>query len=102
VYLDVAVEYLDGTVLVCPAGELDLASAPELERVLEGLIDGPSAIVMDLSGLTFVDCAGLRPVREALHRGASLGRHVRLSSARPAVRRVLTLTGLDEHLALAG
>jgi anti-sigma B factor antagonist len=98
--LDVAVEHLDGTVLVCPIGELDLASAPELERVLERLAGEPSAIVLDLSGLTFADCAGLRPVREALCRGATLGRHVRLSSPRPAVRRVLNLTGLDEHLAL--
>ena len=98
--LDVAVEHLDGTVLVCPIGELDLATAPELERVLERLASEPSAIVLDLSGVTFADCAGLRPVREALCRGGSLGRHVRLSSPRPAVRRVLELAGLDEHPAL--
>jgi anti-anti-sigma factor len=101
VSFDVAVEHLDGTVLVCPIGELDLATAPELERVLEGLASGPSTIVMDLSGLTFVDCAGLRPVREALRREQSLGRQVRISNARPAVRRVLEVTGLDDHLAPA-
>jgi anti-anti-sigma factor len=103
VSFDVVVEHLDGTVLVCPIGELDLATAPELERVLDGLASEPSTIEIDLSGLTFVDCAGLRPVREALRRGQSLGRHVRLSSARPGVvRRVLELTGLDDHLAFTG
>ena len=101
-HLDVLVERLDGTALVCPIGELDLATAPELERVLEALATGPSTVVLDLSGLTFVDCAGLRPVREAVFAGALLGRQVRLSGARPAVRRVLELTGLDGHLAPTG
>jgi hypothetical protein len=31
----VVVEHIDGSVLVCPVGELHLATAPILERVLE-------------------------------------------------------------------
>jgi anti-anti-sigma factor len=99
VSFDVAVEHLDGTVLVCPIGELDLLTAPELERVLDGLSTEPVAVVIDLSGLTFVDCAGLVPVRAALRDASLLGRRVRLSGARPSVDRVLELTGLREHVA---
>ena len=39
----VVVEHIDGTVLVCPVGELDLAIAPILERVLETLVADPPA-----------------------------------------------------------
>src|ERR671912_504154 len=92
----VAVEHLDGTVVVCPVGELDLATAPELERVLNGLSGDASALLLDLSGLTFVDCAGLGPIRETVREAALLGRQVRMSGARPLVQRVLELTGLRE------
>jgi anti-sigma B factor antagonist len=91
----VVVEHIDGTVLVCPVGELDLATAPILERVLETLVADPPAIELDLSGITFVDCAGLRPIREALRRASPSSTRVRVSEARPTVRRVLELTGLD-------
>ena len=92
----VAVEHLDGTIVVCPVGELDLATAPELERVLSGLRGDAHAVLLDLSGLTFVDCAGLGPIRETVRQEALLGRQVRLSAARPLVQRVLELTGLQE------
>jgi anti-anti-sigma factor len=95
----IVVEHIDGTVLVCPVGELDLATAPVLEQVLETLVGGPPAIDFDLSGLTFVDCAGLRPLREALQRAPRSFTQLRLSAARPHVRRVLELTGLSEHVA---
>jgi anti-anti-sigma factor len=95
----VVVEHLDGIVLVCPVGELDLATAPALERVLETLVGGPPVIEVDLSGLTFVDCAGLGPLRRALQVAPQSFTQMRLSAARPIVRRVLQLTGLSEHVA---
>jgi anti-sigma B factor antagonist len=82
-------------------GELDLASAPELERVLEAVIGDSSVVIVDLSGVTFVDCAGLRPVRRALREGGSLAQ-VRLSGARPFVQRVVHTAGLGNHLASTG
>jgi hypothetical protein len=45
-------------VILC--GELDLASAPHLQQVLDQLCrDGYSEIVLDLSGLDFLGAAGL-------------------------------------------
>ena len=93
----VVVDHLDGTVLFCPLGELDLATAPVLGRVLESLVGGPSAVELDLTGLTFVDCAGLRPIRQALHKWSHALTPLRLSGIRPEVRRVLELTGLRER-----
>jgi anti-anti-sigma factor len=88
---DVTVDSSEGTVLVRPSGELDVASAPTLWSALAGVsTSGHTAVVVDLSRLTFSDCAGLRPIRRALRQGTD----VELRDAVPAVRRVLELTGL--------
>jgi anti-sigma B factor antagonist len=61
----------DGARLITLRGELDLASAPKLERELEAALaaaNGP--IVIDLSDLQFMDSTGLRTLI-AGQRGAS-------------------------------
>lgn len=100
--LDVAVEHLDGTVVVLPLGELDLATAPDLERVLDGLVGEHPSVLVDLRGVTFADCAGLRPIRKALQQGTYSLSRVRLAGARGRVQRVVDLTGLERAFAAAG
>jgi anti-anti-sigma factor len=85
----------DGTALICPSGELDLAAAPTMRNALARLLRGEHRnLVLDLSRLTFSDCAGLRPVRWAMREGRAVGTTVELRDALPPVRRVLELTGL--------
>jgi stage II sporulation protein AA (anti-sigma F factor antagonist) len=80
---------------VTPSGELDLASAPTLWAALARVLRGEHrSLVMDLSRLTFSDCAGLRPIRRAVRQAAQSGTIVELRDAIPSVRRVLELTGL--------
>ena len=101
-HFELTVDSSDGTALVCPRGELDFASAPALWRALAWVLgSGHPAVVMDLSRLTFSDCAGLRPIRRAVREGAIVGTVVELRDAVPAVRRVLDLTGLGTPAALA-
>jgi anti-anti-sigma factor len=46
--------------VVAPAGEIDVAVAPRLQAVLKGLLDeGRTRVVIDMSGITFIDSAGL-------------------------------------------
>jgi anti-anti-sigma factor len=65
------------------SGELDLATAPDLEQHLRALEEGEGIrIVLDLSELAFMDSAGLAVILEAERRagtGASSSgaRHVR-------------------------
>jgi anti-anti-sigma factor len=95
----VTVDANGGRAVVYPRGELDLASAPTLRTALGRLLHGDHpSLVMDLSRLTFSDCAGLRPVRWALREGRAVGTDVELRSAIPAVQRVLELTGLAAPL----
>ena len=49
---------LDGSLVVSVSGELDLATASELEKVLAAF-SGSEPVVVDLSALEFVDSSGL-------------------------------------------
>ncbi len=91
------VEHVDGTVLVRPCGELDVATAPRMEGALRALIGEHWALVLDLSAVSFADCAGLRPVREALRAGSHSLTRVTVCGARPTVQRVLDLTQMHSE-----
>jgi len=78
-----------GTTVLSLHGELDLATAPHLTRRLRVLNVLPGPIQVDLSGLTFVDCAGVRPLLEAR-------RALRCVDARPAIRDALRMMAAGE------
>ena len=50
----------DGRAVVVTRGELDLATAPELEAAHPGALDGGQDVVVDLRELEFMDSTGLR------------------------------------------
>ena len=80
-------------------GELDVASAPTLEGVLAlpNIRRAPS-LVLDLTGVTFMDCAGLGLLIGARKRIARHGVRARFGPASAAVRRVTALTGTADLL----
>ena len=82
----------DGTLLiVAPSGELDLATAPELEHVLDQWTDGHRAIVLDLRGLSFLDSSGIRLLVCASRRA---GARLALVPPPDHVERVLEICGV--------
>lgn len=50
---------------VTESGDLDAASAPYLRAALRQVCREGAWVDVDLSGITFLDCAGLRPLTEA-------------------------------------
>jgi anti-anti-sigma factor len=81
-------------------GELDLAGAPALEaelaRVMRG--SGLRAIVLDLSGLEFMDSSGLRAVVVADQRAAAARVRFALVRGGEPVHRVFDITRMTERL----
>ena len=64
--LQVSVQRAGTTVRVVVAGELDLATAPQLrEHVSAQLADHAEIIVLDLAGVSFIDSTGLHALIEA-------------------------------------
>ena len=84
--------------LVRAAGDLDLHTCPEFQEVLgRASAHHPSRLVVDLSGVTFMDSTALG-VLVVLQRGMS--RPLDVVVTRPQLRRVLAITGLDSVFAL--
>jgi anti-sigma B factor antagonist len=100
---ELGIETADDRVVFTPRGELDLATAPELEdKVLAAVRDGGRSVVLDLRELTFMDSTGVRTI-VAAHQVAEQAGHA-LRVVRPprdsAVSRVIEISGIDEALGL--
>lgn len=82
-------------------GELDLASAPHLQQVLDQLCrDGYQEIVLDLSGLEFLGATGLTVFHGVDDHVRAAGGRLVLHRPRWLARRALTITGLDSVLTI--
>jgi stage II sporulation protein AA (anti-sigma F factor antagonist) len=77
-------------------GELDPATAPELERKLVDVIveQRPDQVVVDLADLTFMDSSGIKALVRLRAMLVGSGSHLVLQRPRDAVCRVLELAGL--------
>lgn len=100
--LAIVVEDHGPHVFVRLRGELDLTETDRLRAIMNTLVARePRLLVADLSGLTFIDCAGLAVLAGTHRRQADQGKRLLIYGAQPLVRRVLTLTGMDTYLHLA-
>lgn len=80
-------------------GEIDLAAATEIAPHLDRETDHPAArVVIDLSGIDFFDCSGLRLLYRARSRVLDRRGYVLLVCAHPLTLRVLRITGLSRIL----
>ena len=76
------------------SGDVDLLTAPVLRSLLrQGLAEGRRDVVVDLSAVRFMDCAGLGALLEAR---AVLGRNLRLRGLPWSLQRILELSGLRD------
>ena len=101
---DLQVDVLSTAPLVVKvSGEIDIASGPKLREQLLGVMRRSGArLALDLSGVTFMDCAGINVLLAARGRARLEGGSVRVLRASRRARKVLMLTGLHQEFALAG
>jgi anti-sigma B factor antagonist len=92
----------DGVYWLALSGELDLASAPLLEETLNDLAgEAMSAVVLDLSGLSFMDSTGVRATLDARELFEGRGCRFSLIPGPAQVQRLFQLTGLLDVLPFA-
>jgi anti-sigma B factor antagonist len=83
-------------------GDFDLAGVARFERTMQAaLARSPRRLVLDLSGLRFLDSSGIHALARTRTEAAARGLELELRSAPPAVHRVAALTGSDWLLAEA-
>ena len=86
---------LGRTTIVDVAGEVELHSAPQLRAELLRACDTQQpCVVVDLSGVTFIDSSGIGVVVGGLKRARERGGALVLVSPQPRVRRIFEITGL--------
>lgn len=86
---------------VRPRGELDLATAPQVEQHVSALwSEGAETVVLDLGAVSFFDSSALRLLMRLQTQAADNNRGFLLRDCSPAVMRVLELTRLDDRFAV--
>jgi anti-anti-sigma factor len=94
---DVDVQARGDELWVLPTGDLDIASAPELDEALGlALRSDAAAVVIDLRGLELMDSTGLRVLVGACF--GDDGHRVALVPGGEHVSTVLRVSGLEDRL----
>ena len=92
--LSVTISRSNGSRTVAVAGEIDVATAPELERVLNDLEH--EVVTVDLSEVTFIDSCGLTVLFDAYTRIRHAGGQFAVHGTQPIVQRSIEVTRLDD------
>ncbi|MGW2378363.1 MULTISPECIES: STAS domain-containing protein [Kitasatospora] len=95
-----AVRCCDGQVTLAAMGEIDLATAPELEvRLKECLARRPDRLVLDFARVTFCDCTGVDVLERARRKAREAGIDLKITGVKaPIVVRVFEVLGLSDLL----
>jgi len=87
-----------GYVIAALRGDLGIAAAPALREQLRSLLRAASQLIIDLSAVERADASGLAVLVGSGHRARLLGGSLRLAAPSPEVARVLSATGITQHL----
>lgn len=99
----VSEELEDGIRAFSVRGELDMNTAPELERMLDtALSESDAPVVLDLCECEFIDSTGIAIVVRTWQRleGAEGQGRLVLCSHNHQVRRLLKITGVEASIAM--
>lgn len=90
-----------GFTVVAPSGEVDVFTAPALDEALEPLTSQPSPqVIVDLTGVDFLDSSGLGVLVKALKRVRDHEGTLRLVVTSDRIAKVFKVTGLDAVIPL--
>jgi anti-sigma B factor antagonist len=85
--------------VIALAGEIDLAIAPAIRAELAPLLDAqPPLLLVDMSGVGFIDSSGIALLVEAFQRQQEHGGRFGLFGLRDNVLDVFQITSLDQIL----
>jgi anti-sigma B factor antagonist len=82
--------------IVAVSGEVDVYSAPALkDNITEILQSGVTTLIVDLSGVAFLDSTGLGALVEARAATSDAGGSLPLVCSQERILKLFTITGLD-------
>jgi anti-sigma B factor antagonist len=83
------------------AGDLDMATAPQLRDGLQRVLEaGTHNVVVDLAGVGFMDSSGLGALVVMFNAARERGGRLCLAAAQRPVRTLLTVTSVDQAIGI--
>ncbi len=102
---DIAIrEHQPGMMVVSMDGEVDIMRSPELQTALQDAINrikGKGAVVVDLSGVTYMDSSGVATLVRGLQLSRKKGVGLVLCSLQDRVRSIFEIARLDTVFPMA-
>src|SRR6516162_10119901 len=101
IVLNIELEQTESGYTICrPVGELDAFTVSQFRQTLAELASSPQLLI-DMSGVPFVDSAGLGALIGGIRRARELGGDVAVACDRPTLVRLLRTTGFDRIVTVA-
>jgi anti-anti-sigma factor len=92
-----------GVVVVVASGEIDMSNASGFRKALDSALDtAPGVVVLDLSGVTFLDSVGVAEMVKARNRAVQMDSHICLVGPVRNVAKMLQVSGVDQVFAIHG
>ena len=91
---------LDGAVCLALIGELDLASVTTLNAHLKSAAETEKHLIVDMSGLRYIDSTGAKALLDAHRNLKQAGRRIVLAAVSPMTQRILNVLGVEQVLAV--
>ena len=90
-------EHADAYSVVAVRGEVDLHTAPKVQYAIERGSEGVKAVVVDMSGVAFMDSTALSTLMRAKESLEDKGISLRLTTLSGAVERIFAVTGFEDY-----
>lgn len=90
--------------IVAPEGDIDLTASPALREVIKRVLadgGGISCMVIDLSGVQYMDSSGVATLVDAMRSARKEGVKLWLAALGPQVRSIFEIARLDQVFAIA-
>ncbi|MEE6257447.1 STAS domain-containing protein [Plantactinospora sonchi] len=86
--------------VISAVGEVDVVTAPLLQRSLVRAVEGNDQVCCDLDKVTFFSAAGLHALLAARHRATETGTRLAVRNVHGITRRILHLADVEDVLGL--
>lgn len=91
---------IDGVVIVSAVGAVDMLTAPQLQEVIDGVVERkPASLIVDFTEVDFLGSAGMQVLVLTQKRLAAHTRFAVVADG-PATSRPLKVTGLTDYVEL--
>lgn len=92
---------MDGSRTLAVIGELDLATAPAIERELDSLSVAHHDVRIDVAAVQYIDASGVRALIRVIRRARERGHRLHVTRPLPrSLQRLVALTDVGPQLGL--